>query len=180
MATDRDVVAVIDPIDGSTNASMGLPWYATSICAVDASGPLASVVTNQATGVTYTAVRGAGAARDSEPIRPSDCERLADAIVIVNAKPPPTIRWRQYRALGAAALDMCAVADGTADAYIDFGSGLAPWDYLGALLVCREAGATVGSVGNHELVDTSPRTRIRPVAGANQGLVNDLLQTTQQ
>src|SRR3990170_2309698 len=36
---DRDVVVVIDPLDGSTNASRGLPWYATSLCAVDGEGP---------------------------------------------------------------------------------------------------------------------------------------------
>ena len=33
---DRDLVVVIDPVDGSTNASHGIPWYATSLCAVDA------------------------------------------------------------------------------------------------------------------------------------------------
>ncbi len=62
---DRDVIAVLDPVDGSTNASMGLPWFATSIAAVrresvgrpDADGIdaiEAAVVRNQALGVTYT------------------------------------------------------------------------------------------------------------------------------
>ena len=36
---DRPIAAVIDPIDGSTNASIGLPWFATSICAVDVTAP---------------------------------------------------------------------------------------------------------------------------------------------
>ncbi len=32
-------MVVIDPVDGSTNASQGIPWFATSLCAVDAEGP---------------------------------------------------------------------------------------------------------------------------------------------
>ena len=33
------LLIVVDPVDGSTNASKGLPWYATSLCVVDADGP---------------------------------------------------------------------------------------------------------------------------------------------
>ena len=32
-------VVVVDPLDGSTNASRSLPWFATSLCAVDGNGP---------------------------------------------------------------------------------------------------------------------------------------------
>ena len=32
---DSDVVVVVDPLDGSTNAARGIPWFATSLCAVD-------------------------------------------------------------------------------------------------------------------------------------------------
>ena len=38
------LVAVVDPLDGSTNASRGLPWFATSLCVVDEHGPLVAVV----------------------------------------------------------------------------------------------------------------------------------------
>ena len=47
-----DVVVVLDPVDGSTNASKGIPWFATSLCALDAGGPLASVVVNPDVGET--------------------------------------------------------------------------------------------------------------------------------
>src|SRR5262249_23325434 len=55
------VTVVLDPVDGSTNFSRGIPYWATSICALDADGALAGLVVNQATGVSTTAVRGAGA-----------------------------------------------------------------------------------------------------------------------
>ncbi len=168
------VVAVIDPVDGSTNAAMGLPWFATSICAVDADGPLAALVVNQALGVSYTALRGEGAWRDGVGIAPSTCRSLGDSIVILNDVPAGNLGWRQYRVLGAAALDLCAVADGTADAFVDLSGGLAPWDHLGGLLVCREAGAAIGSLHGAEVLDASPDARPGPIAAATAPLLEEL------
>ncbi len=78
---DRPVVVVIDPVDGSTNAARGIPWYATSLCAIDSQGPRVSVVVNQALGIRFEAVRNRGAKKDGNPIRPSTCEVLGEAIV---------------------------------------------------------------------------------------------------
>src|SRR5256714_9275943 len=58
---DRDVVVALDPVDGSTNASRHLPWFATSLCAVDDDGALAALVVNQATGESFQALRAGGA-----------------------------------------------------------------------------------------------------------------------
>ena len=68
-----EVVVVIDPVDGSTNAARGIPWFATSLCAVDADGPWVAVVVDQASGVRFEAVRGGGARQDGLPIRPRGC-----------------------------------------------------------------------------------------------------------
>ena len=57
---DRDIVVVVDPLDGSTNAAHGIPWYAMSLCAVDAEGPLAALVVNLATGERFEADAGRG------------------------------------------------------------------------------------------------------------------------
>ena len=65
---ERPLLAVVDPLDGSTNAARGLPWFATSICVLDSDGPLAAVVVNQANGVRYDAIRAGGARRDGRPI----------------------------------------------------------------------------------------------------------------
>ena len=73
---DASIVVVVDPLDGSTNAAQGIPWYATSLCAVDSAGPLAALVTNLASGEQFAAVRGGGAIRDGRPIRPSAVVRL--------------------------------------------------------------------------------------------------------
>lgn len=173
---DAALLAVIDPVDGSTNAAHGLPWYATSICVLDANGPRISLVVNQANGTTYSARRGGGAWRDGRRVSPSRCTSLAQAIVAVSGYPDTFPRWRQYRVLGASALDMCAVADGTVDGFWACPPDrLGPWDYLGASLVCSEAGAPVADSEGKDLAVRVPGERRSPVAGATQELFAELL-----
>ena len=171
---DRELWIALDPVDGSTNASRGLPWYASSLCAVDADGPRVAVVVNLATGDRFEAVRGGGATLNEAPIRPTSCARLADAIVGVTWFPPVHPGCRQVRAMGAAALDLCAVACGSTDAYIDFSRDAhSPWDYLGGLLVCLEAGAVVAEPTGRDLVTRGVGDRRVVVAAATQSLLDE-------
>lgn len=175
-ASERRLLAVLDPVDGSTNASRRIPWYATSICVLDDEGPLAALVVNQATGVRYEAIRGGGARRDGVTIKPSTKESLGRSLIGLSGYPPQYLGWRQFRALGAAALDMCAVADGTLDGYIDcMRNAHGGWDYLGGLLVCAEAGAFVADAAGRELVVRDHASRRTPVAAATSPLLSELL-----
>ncbi len=168
------LLAVIDPVDGSTNAHRGIPYYSTSICVLDADGPLVGVIVNQATGVRYAAVRGRGAERDGKSVRPSGCAELAEAIVGISGFPGGYPGWAQFRALGAASLECCAVAEGVLDAYMVAGSStLYGWDYLAGLLVCREAGAVVVERDGADLVPRDASAR-RPVAAATAPLAERL------
>jgi fructose-1,6-bisphosphatase/inositol monophosphatase family enzyme len=169
------LVAVIDPVDGSTNAARGIPWYASSICVLDEAGPRVSVVANLATGVRYHAVRGGGAWLGTTRVEPSGCESLREAVVAISGMPGRHLGWAQFRAFGAAALELCAVADGTIDAFVvGTHAALAPWDYLGAMLVCQEAGAVVGELQGRELVTQDPDARRAVVAAATTGLLGQL------
>jgi myo-inositol-1(or 4)-monophosphatase len=172
---DSQFMAVVDPVDGSTNASRGIPWYATSICVLDEVGPRAAVVANLATGVRYHAVRGGGAWRDTTRIAPSPCTEMRRAIVALSGYPSRHLGWAQFRALGSAALEMCAVADGLIDVFSVGGQAhLAPWDYLGAMLLCTEAGATVIDLDGHDLVTTEFAARRAVAAAATPALMADL------
>jgi fructose-1,6-bisphosphatase/inositol monophosphatase family enzyme len=174
---DRDVTVVLDPLDGSTNASRGLPWYATSLCAVDGDGALAAVVVNQVSGARYEAVRGGGARLDGEPLAPSGVVDLSDAMVGLSGLPPRWLGWRQYRALGAVALDLCAVAEGRLDGYLDCSpSAHGSWDYLGGMLVCQEAGAVVADAAGRDLVVLEHDARRTPVAAATPALLEQALE----
>src|SRR3546814_1593800 len=106
---ERDLVVVIDPVDGSTNASRGLPWYATSLCVVDGDGARVALVVDQAGGSRFEAVRGGGAHVDGRPLAPTGCTELGDALVGLSGLPPWWFGWKQFRAYGAVALDLCAV-----------------------------------------------------------------------
>ncbi len=162
-------VAVLDPLDGSTNASRSLPWYATSICVVDEGTPRVSVVHDHASGRRFSAVRGGGAMLDDQSLPHRNPVDLADAIVAVNALPPAHGGWAQFRCMGATALDLCAVADGRFDAYVDYDDdALGPWDYMGALLVCREAGVDVADAFGRELVVIDHSARRSPVAAVGR------------
>jgi len=170
------ILVVFDPVDGSTNAALGLPWYATSLCALDAEGPRVALVVNQASGVAYDARRGGGTRRDGAPISPSGCRRLADAVVGVSGLPRSDPGWAQFRALGSAALDHCAVAEGALDAYaVVGGTSLHGWDYLGGRLVCTEAGASVGELHGADPVVRDGSRRF-PVAAAGPELLAALLE----
>lgn len=202
--SSADVVVIVDPLDGSTNASRGLSWWATSICAVDAAGPAAAVVHDLRHGTRYSAVRGQGAFRDGVALRPvpsatsppgvdrrsdgvagdgsspldtgggtgpSGVRDVADAMVGISGLPPRSLGWRQFRALGAVALDLCAVADGRLDAFVDCSPDAhGVWDYAGALLVCREAGASVVDALGRDLVVLDHGARRTPVAAATPEL----------
>jgi myo-inositol-1(or 4)-monophosphatase len=170
------LLAVIDPIDGSTNADRGVPFYSTSICVLDTEGPRVGVVVNQATGVRYAAVRGGGAEKDGRAIAPSGCEELGSAIVGISGFPGHHPGWAQYRALGAASLECCAVAEGVLDAYLVVGrSTLYGWDYLAGLLVCREVGVAEGEREGRDLVVRDASSR-RPLVAATRALVDRLGQ----
>ncbi len=168
-------IAVVDPVDGSTNASRGVPWYATSICVMDEDGPRVAVVANLATGARYQAVRGGGAWRDGTPIEPSSCTEMRRAVVALSGYPTRHLGWAQFRAFGAAALELCAVAEGMLDVFSVGGRAhLAPWDYLGAMLVCTEAGAVVTDLEGRDLVTTDFAARRAVAATATGALMTEL------
>lgn len=172
----RDVVVVVDPVDGSTNASRGIPWYATSLCAVDLDGPRAAVVVNQATGRRYEAVRGGGATVDGSSLRPTGETSLGNAIVGMSGYPNRYLGWKQFRALGAVALDLCAVAEGVLDGYLDCSpSAHGSWDYLGGSLVCAEAGVPVVDAFDRDLLTLEHAERRTPIAGATGALTSELV-----
>lgn len=168
-------VVVIDPIDGSTNASRGIPWFATSLCFVDPDGPASAVVTNQASGVRYWAERGGGAWCGERRLEPSGCTEISESIVIVSAAPPANARWAQFRAMGACALDLCAVADGVVDGFVDFGTDQhGVWDYLAGWLICREAGVGVVDAFDRPMLHLDHAARRTPIAAATPDLAVEL------
>lgn len=174
---DRQLVAVLDPVDGSTNASLQLPWYATSVCVVDEEGPLHSMVINHGTGTRFEAIRGEGASRNGVRLGPVERRPLAKSVVGVNGAPPAGAPWAQFRCLGASALDISAVAAGQLGGYVDFDvEAHGVWDYLGALLVCTEVGVEIEDVFGRDLVVLDTEARRTPAAATSREALNQLIE----
>jgi myo-inositol-1(or 4)-monophosphatase len=143
----------VDPIDGTVNFLYGLPAYSVSVAAEVDGEAVAGVVVDVASRATYTAVRGGGAHRDGVPLAVRGPAPLAERLVITGFGYDPGLRALQaaavarllpqvrvIRRLGSAALDLCRVAEGSADGYVE--EGVHTWDHAAGGLVAREAGAT--------------------------------------
>jgi myo-inositol-1(or 4)-monophosphatase len=170
------LTVVVDPVDGSTNAHRGVPWWCTSLCAVDEQGPLAALVVDRVHGTRYAAVRGEGATFDDQPLVRPDTPPLGSALIGLGGWPPEYFGWGQYRSLGAAALELCAVASGVLDGYLYcHRENLAPWDYLGGVLICREAGALAGDAGGREVCVLEHSERRSIVAAGDASLYDQLV-----
>jgi len=162
----------IDPIDGTANYFFGLPTWAVSIGACDAEGPLAGAVYLPVLDEMFTASRGGGAFLNGAPIAPRDVRSLPDALLATGFGYDPAAREahgrtvanmvghvRDIRRLGAASVDMCFVACGRLDAYVE--GGLNSWDIMAARLVLTEAGCVVtdyagGPVTPEEVIAAAP------------------------
>jgi len=172
---DAAITVVLDPVDGSTNCSREIPYWSISLCAIDSEGPLAALVTNSATGQRNAAIRGGGATCDRRPIQTSTVERIEDSVIAVSGRPKAQLPWKQFRALGSSALTLCDVAAGRLDAFCDsLVDGHRPWDYLGGLLICQEAGAVVRDFEDRPLVTTDHDARRRLLAASTPALADAL------
>ena len=143
------VTWVVDPIDGTVNYLYGLPHYAVSIAAMRGDLVVAGVVFAPALDVEYAATAGGGATRNREPLRPRSAPDLDQALVASGFSYEQSVRAHQaeavarllpqvrdVRRIGSCALDLCAVADGSLDAYVEEGPNL--WDHAAGGLVATE------------------------------------------
>ncbi len=150
---------VVDPLDGTVNYLYGLPAWAVSVACEDDAGALVGVVCDPTSGELFTAVRGGGAWCDGRPLTVNDPVTLEQALIATGFAYDVEQRARQativagllpkvrdLRRIGAAALDLCAVAAGRVDAYYE--DTTSRWDWAAGALIAAEAGAVVSPLGD--------------------------------
>ena len=145
---------IVDPIDGTVNFVLGLPNYGVSVAAERDGTVVAGAVCNVVTGELFHASLGGGAyLGDTRLGGPRDVP-LSRAVIGTGFGYEAGRRARQIavvaqllpeiadiRRMGAASLDLCAVAVGRLDGY--FEAGLNHWDYAAGALIAAEAGCAV-------------------------------------
>jgi myo-inositol-1(or 4)-monophosphatase len=153
---------LIDPLDGTTNFSHGLPFFCVSIACEEREQPIVGVLEAPALGWSFYAARGQGAflvqpALSLQPQRLAVSETptlqqslLATGFPYDNASSARNNfaefvaiypRTQGVRRVGAAALDLAMVAAGWLDGYWEL--KIKPWDVSAGALVVLEAGGRV-------------------------------------
>lgn len=165
---------VVDPIDGTVNFLYGIPQYAVSVAAQRDGETVAGAVLQVATGSVWSAERaGDGSAaswRDGRPTAVRAPAPLSQRLVGTGFSYEARIRTlqaaavgrlvpqvRDIRRFGSCALDLCAVASGMLDAYVEEGVNL--WDHAAGALVAEGAGARweiARGVGGGDLLVCAP------------------------
>lgn len=158
---------IVDPIDGTVNFLYGIPEYAVSIAAEVDGEVVAGVVMDVAKDVLYAAHAGGPPTRDGRPLAVRGPAPLAHRLVATGFNYTRPVREiqaaatarllphvRDIRRTGSCALDLCRVAEGALDGYVEEGVHL--WDHAAGGLIARLAGArllvTVGAAGREAVV----------------------------
>ena len=161
--TESGLCFVIDPIDGTTNFIHDMRASSISVGMLHDGIPVFGAVYDPYTGSLYSARRGHGAFLGDSPIRCSE-RSLSAGLVMIGTSPYYRDTWghatfqlaeelfqhcADVRRGGSAALDICSVACGRAEAFYEF--RLSPWDYCAGALILSEAGGFAGTMAGSPL-----------------------------
>lgn len=188
-----DFMLVFDPIDGSTNATCGIPFFCTSLAYSEktdtaAFDDISMAVICDISGNTYCAEKGKGAFLNGKPI----------GVKLRGAMPKPVISVYSYgvpdvpkglieleksiivRALGSIALDMCFVADGSLDGIIDTRGLVSGYDIMASALILKETGGFLTDLESRMLSGDVKATGLSIIGTKNKELHDRIARTLAQ
>ncbi|MCK5628601.1 fructose 1,6-bisphosphatase [Candidatus Bathyarchaeota archaeon] len=188
--TPSQSYVTVDPIDGTTNLVRGVPFYCSSI-AVSYEPTISAVhsalVTDLFHDITYTAMAGKGSYRNGSKIGTSQVMSMEEAVIGLDLN---TLKVREIapqitnliqntkhiRHFGANALEICYVADGTTDAFVDIRGKLRTTDMAASYLIAKEAGGVITKPNGSEFdAELSPKTRVAFIVAGNHSIHNTIL-----
>lgn len=162
---------VIDPLDGTTSYTAGLPVFCVSIALEHNEEAVVGVVHAPYLRETYTAIKGHGARLNGEAVRCSEQTQLSKAVLATGTPYDRSVcadnnfaeiermamKVRGIRRMGSAAIDLSYVGAGFFDAYWEL--NLQRWDVAAGMLIAAEGGAVIKSIRenrNHSLLVSNP------------------------
>jgi myo-inositol-1(or 4)-monophosphatase len=189
-----EVVFVVDPLDGTSNAVKKIPAYGISIAIADAHDNSPELLTindvelgfvkNLATGDFYEALKGKKSLINGKDLIPSSKEDISSSSIgayVYRTKTKKIDRLskmiRRMRILGSVAIELCYVASGTYDAFMDLRGNLRIVDIAAAKLIVEEAGGVVtdekGRALNGKL---NVKERTDMIAACNMNLHREIMK----
>ncbi len=183
------LLAIVDPLDGSSNFERGIPFYCTSVSIAEGSslGDIAyGIVRNLVTGEVYSATRGGGATKNGKRIKTSRVKSPGKAVVgvdlsrtkasLVSGLARLVVSVNRQVHYGANVLELCYLAEGRIDAFVDMRERMRITDFAAGYLIAKEAGATITDPGGSELRPSFDlKERFSYVAAANAVLHKRIL-----
>ncbi len=179
---------VLDGVDGTTNATRGIGFASASI-AISPTRWLrdieAAVVIDLYNGGIYSAEKGEGAKFNGKPIKTSNIKTLEEAVLSIDiSRSPGSIekiaplvsKARGVRALGAASLEICHVASGLLDAYVDARGKLRTMDFAAGMLIVKEAGGIFLQPNGEDIpnVQLTELQSFSVIASANKDIFDEI------
>lgn len=155
---DREWRWVIDPLDGTTNFSSGLPVFCASIALEHFGDAILGIVYAPYLRECFYGIKGKGSWLNGEPIHCSNKESLSISVLATGTpydrkdNPDNNLKEinriapcvRGIRRMGSAAIDLCYTAAGFFDAYWEL--DLNRWDIAAGQLIAKEAGIIIESI----------------------------------
>ncbi len=153
-----ELLWIVDPLDGTTNFSRGLPHFAVAIALVFNSQPILGAVYNPLYKNLYWARKdGKGAFLNGKKITVSKETELQKSVICLDWSHALETRGKtltvtrkllgkvgHIKMMGSAATDIIHVASGKIEAYIH--TDCFPWDYAASVMVAKMAGAKVTDI----------------------------------
>lgn len=174
---------IVDPIDGTINFMRNRKYSCISIALVENKEPIIGLAYNPYKDELFYAEKNAGAYLNENKIFASN-ERLDNSIINLESASANPFKPQfaklfellmekagDIRITGSAAIDICEVAVGIADA--SFAIRLSPWDYAAAALIAKEAGAAIGCLEGSSIDYSKPQS----IIAGNKNLFNELMDT---
>ena len=167
-------LVLADPLDGSFNAKMGLPYYAVVLAVTERDRFMdvrLGYVQNLVTGDEFHAIAGGGAYRNGKPLRPTPPTFDGRSIPLVQFDAPSGVEPREraapifaraekVRQLGSAALNLCHTATGGVSLQVT-PAPVRSFDLAGPLLILREAGGIATDYDGRSIDSVSVRLDAR-------------------
>jgi myo-inositol-1(or 4)-monophosphatase len=170
---------IVDPLDGTTNYSHGLPIFCVSIALELSGNVILGVIYDPMREEMFAAERGGGATLNGRTIEVSSVSQLRKAMLVTGF--PYDVQTDQVnnldhfanfiksaqavRRLGSACIDLCCVACGRMDGFWEL--KLNPWDMAAGALIVEEAGGRVTRF------DGGPFDPFKQEICASNGLLHD-------
>jgi len=185
-----DFMLVVDPIDGSTNATCGIPYFCTSLAYTDKTeiatfDDITMAVICDIQGNTYCAEKANGAFLNRKEILGKKRGTRPKPVVSVYSYGVPQVpeglieleKSIIVRALGSIALDMCYVADGTLDGVIDTRGLVSGYDIMASALILKESEGSLTDLKGRNITNNVQVTGLSIIGTKNNELHNKIIKT---